>query len=141
MLQQSHVVMPSGDELKLSCKANGKAPITYTWYKNSKKFLTRRVDSSLVTNRAELVLKDLVPSDSATYTCKVRNNISMIQHNFSLIVQGRSFYSLPTQWRCNCVDCAGNICISDGFIISLSSIASGKVRLALFAVISDVFLN
>jgi Immunoglobulin I-set domain. len=90
MSLQSHVVMPSGDELKLNCKANGKAPIVYTWYKDNELLLTRRVDSSLVTNRPELLLKDLVPSDSATYTCKVRNNNSMIQHNFSLTVQGRS---------------------------------------------------
>ena len=85
---RSHLVMPSGDELQLDCKANGKAPIIYTWYKDNEILLTRRVDSSLVTDRPQLILKDLVPSDSATYTCKVRNNMSSIHHNFTLTVQG-----------------------------------------------------
>lgn len=87
---QSHVVMPSGDELKFNCKAIGKSPIVYRWYKDGKPLVTRRVDSSLITNRPELLLKDLVPSDSATYTCKVRNNISSIQHNFSLTVHEKT---------------------------------------------------
>lgn len=91
MKMRSQLVMPSGDELKWDCKANGKEPIVYTWYKNNEKLFTRRVDSSLVTDQPQLVLKDLVPSDSAIYTCKVRNNMSSIQHNFTLTVQGLYF--------------------------------------------------
>ncbi|XP_066927035.1 fibroblast growth factor receptor 2-like isoform X2 [Clytia hemisphaerica] len=87
---QSHIVMPSGDVLKLDCKAIGKEPIRYSWYKDGKILLTRRVDSSLVTDRHDLILKDLVPSDSATYTCKVENNFKVIQHNFTLTVQEKT---------------------------------------------------
>ena len=92
---QSHIVMPSGDVLKLDCKATGKPPIRYSWYKDGKILLTRRVDSSLVTDRHDLILKDLVPSDSATYTCKVENNVKVIQHNFTLTVQGMVLFFRP----------------------------------------------
>ncbi|XP_066926169.1 fibroblast growth factor receptor homolog 1-like, partial [Clytia hemisphaerica] len=79
---------------KQDCKAIGKEPIRYSWYKDGKILLTRRVDSSLVTDRHDLILKDLVPSDSATYTCKVENNFKIIQHNFTLTVQGKENHTV-----------------------------------------------
>ena len=92
---QSHIVMPSGDVLKLDCKATGTPPIRYSWYKDGKILLARCINSiaSLIVNdRHDLILKDLVPSDSATYTCKVENNIKVIQHNFRLTVQGKVLF-------------------------------------------------
>ena len=82
--------MPSGDYVTLNCKARGRKPINYRWYKNGKRLMSRRTDSSLVTDQSELTLRSLVASDSASYTCKVTNIVDSIEHSFSLVVQGKN---------------------------------------------------
>lgn len=90
---QRKAVSPASNDLTFNCRAIGTEPIRYTWYKNNIIFHARRVDSTLQTDKPELKLKDLVPSDSATYTCEARNNFGFIRYNFSLAVQGMLWFS------------------------------------------------
>ena len=98
MKLQRHLVSPSSEDLTLGCKAKGEQPIRYKWYKNNKLLLTRRVDSGLETDKPFLKLKDLVPSDSATYTCVAENSEARISFNFSLNVQGKLTVKLSIEF-------------------------------------------
>ena len=82
------VVSPSGEKHTFSCHAIGDSPIIYTWYKDGLLLQTRRIDSSFNAQQAELILRDLVLSDTGNYTCKVKNDNDEIEFHFELRVQG-----------------------------------------------------
>ena len=89
-----------GHSVVLKCKAEGAAPLKYTWLKDGKILRARILDPYLNTSIWYLKLKDLVPGDTGLYTCIVSNPYGSINHTFTVRVQGEyrrgwvSFYPL-----------------------------------------------
>ena len=72
----------------LKCKADGAAPLKYTWLKDGMILRGRTLDPYLNTSIWYLELKDLVPGDAGEYTCIVSNPYGSINHTYSVRVQG-----------------------------------------------------
>ena len=77
-----------GHSVMLKCKAEGAAPLKYTWLKEGKILRARILDPYLNTSIWYLKLKDLVPGDAGEYTCIVSNPYGSINHTYSVRVQG-----------------------------------------------------
>ena len=80
--------MPAGHSVMLKCKADGAAPLKYTWLKDGMILRGRTLDPYLNTSIWYLKLKDLVPGDAGEYTCIVSNPYGSINHTYSVRVQG-----------------------------------------------------
>ncbi|XP_073239422.1 fibroblast growth factor receptor 3-like isoform X2 [Porites lutea] len=80
--------LPTGHSVMLKCKADGAAPLKYTWLKDGKILRGRTLDPYLNTSIWYLKLKDLVPGDAGEYTCIVSNPYGSINHTYSVRVQG-----------------------------------------------------
>lgn len=63
------------------------------WTKNDEPI--NRSVGRVLTKKWSIVLEDLVPKDSGSYTCKVCNPHDCITHTYKLIVQGKSESILP----------------------------------------------
>ena len=77
-----------GHSVMLKCKAEGAAPLKYTWLKDGRILRARILDPYLNTSIWYLKLKDLAPGDAGQYTCIVSNPYGSINHTFTVRVQG-----------------------------------------------------
>ena len=91
-LQQKLLALPVGNSVKLDCSADGYPKPGVAWYKNGKPF-TERKGSFLYLdwNSYVVALKDVVPSDTGTYSCNVSNHLGWINHSYYLDVHGKVF--------------------------------------------------
>ena len=91
-LQQKLIALPVGNSVKLDCSADGYPKPEVAWYKNGKPF-TRRKGSFLYLDWKKYVvaLKDVVPSDTGTYSCNVSNYLGWINHSYYVDVHGKVF--------------------------------------------------
>ena len=89
-LQQKLIALPVGNSVKLDCSADGYPKPEVAWYKNGKPF-TRRKGSFLYLDWKKYVvaLKDVVPSDTGTYSCNVSNHLGWINQSYYLDVRGK----------------------------------------------------
>ncbi|XP_054853057.1 V-set and immunoglobulin domain-containing protein 4 isoform X1 [Eublepharis macularius] len=64
-------ILPRGKNISLTCQANGSPPITYRWFKAG-----QQGDAERVGETAVLHFDGLQVSDTGTYYCEVRNQVS-----------------------------------------------------------------
>ena len=74
-LQQKVIVLPVGNSAKLDCSADGYPRPWVAWYKNGKPLNERRGSSLYLDWKYVLALRDVVPSDTGTYSCNVSNHL------------------------------------------------------------------
>ena len=88
-LQKTLFALPVGKSVKLDCSAKGYPHPTIAWYKNRKPFNERRGRLPYLDGKYVLRLKDVVPSDTGTYTCNVSNHLGWINHSYYVDVHGK----------------------------------------------------
>lgn len=66
-----------GRAANLSCLGTGDKPITYTWYKNDRKFQSTQ---DFRKDKKDLVFKEIIRADEAAYTCEVTNPFGSDKH-------------------------------------------------------------
>ena len=89
-LQQKLIALPVGNSAKLDCSADGYPIPRVAWYKNGKPFNERKGSSLYLDDwKYVLPLKDVVPSDSGTYSCNVSNHLGWINQSYVLDVHGK----------------------------------------------------
>ena len=89
-LQQKVIALPVGNSVKLDCSADGYPKPEVAWYKNGKPFTKRRGGSLYLDWKSYVVaLKDVVPSDTGTYSCNVSNHLGWINQSYYLNVHGK----------------------------------------------------
>ena len=88
-LQKTLLALPVGNSVKLDCSAKGYPHPTIAWYKNGKPFDERRGRLLYLDGKYVLRLKDVVPSDTGTYTCNVSNHLGWINHSYYVDVHGK----------------------------------------------------
>ena len=59
------------------------------WYKNGKPLKERRGSSLYLDWKYVLALKEVVPSDTRTYSCNVSSHLGWINHSYYLDVYGK----------------------------------------------------
>ena len=89
-LQQKLIALPVGNSVRLDCSADGYPKPEVAWYKNGKPF-TKRKGRKVWKRKYVLALKDVVPSDTGTYSCNVSNHLGWINHSYYLDVHGKVF--------------------------------------------------
>ena len=87
-LQQKVIALPVGNSVKLDCFADGYPKPEVAWYKNGKPF-TKRKGRKVWKRKYVLALKDVVPSDTGTYSCNVSNYLGWINHTYYVDVHGK----------------------------------------------------
>ena len=90
-LQQELIALRVGNSAKLDCFADGYPIPRVAWYKNGKPFTERRGCFLYLDWKYVLTLKDVVPSDTGTYSCNVSNHLGWINHSYYLDVHGKVF--------------------------------------------------
>ena len=90
-LQQKVIALPVGNSAKLDCSADGYPRPWVAWYKNGKPFTERRGSSLYLDWKYVLALRDVVPSDTGTYSCNVSNYLGWINHTYYVDVRGKVF--------------------------------------------------
>ena len=88
-LQRKLIALPVGNSVKLDCSANGLPIPRVAWYKNGKPFTKRRGSSLYLDWKYVLVLENVVPSDTGTYSCNVSNYLGWINHTYYVDVHGK----------------------------------------------------
>ena len=88
-LQQKLIAPPVGNSAKLDRSADGYPTPRVAWYKNGKPFNERRGSSLYLDWKYVLALKEVVPSDTGTYSCNVSNLLGWINHSYYLDVYGK----------------------------------------------------
>ena len=88
-LQQKLIALPVGNSAKLDCSADGYPRPWVAWYKNGKPFNERRGSSLYLDWKYVLALKEVVPSDTGTYSCNVSNYLGWINHTYDIDVHGK----------------------------------------------------
>ncbi|CAH3173656.1 unnamed protein product [Porites lobata] len=81
-LQRTLLALPVGNSVKLDCSAKGYPHPTIAWYKNGKPFNERRGRLLYLDGKYVFRLKDVVPSDTGTYTCNISNHLGWINHSY-----------------------------------------------------------
>ena len=90
-LRRNLLAVPVGNSVKLDCSAEGLPRPTVKWYKDGALFKERKGGSRVYLTRFTTVLslRDLVPTDSGTYTCNVSNPYGWINHTYKVDVHGK----------------------------------------------------
>ena len=90
-MMRNLLAVPVGNSVKLDCSADGNPPPTVKWYKDGKLFEERKGGNKLYLSQWTniLNLKDLVPSDTGSYTCNVSNSYGWINHTYKVDVHGK----------------------------------------------------
>ncbi|XP_078358651.1 fibroblast growth factor receptor-like 1 isoform X2 [Oculina patagonica] len=90
-LARNLLAFPVGNSVKLDCSADGYPRPTVRWYKDGALFQKRKGGSRLYLSPWTLLLtmKDLVPTDTGTYTCNVSNPYGWINHTYEVDVHER----------------------------------------------------
>lgn len=91
-MKRNLLAVPVGNSVKLDCSADGNPPPTVKWYKDGKLFKERKGGNKLYLSQWAniLNLKDLVPSDTGSYTCNVSNSYGWINHTYKVDVHERA---------------------------------------------------
>ncbi|XP_037952597.1 fibroblast growth factor receptor homolog 1-like [Teleopsis dalmanni] len=82
------LVKPSGSFIQLNCAAVGVPEPNITWTRN-KTISLRSFQGRIKRNKWSIIIEDLVPDDSAEYSCKVCNSLGCIEHITKLIINDR----------------------------------------------------
>lgn len=82
------LVKPAGNMVRMKCLASGNPVPNITWYKNDKTPVERNL-GSIKTSRWQIMLEDLVTTDSGNYTCVVCNIKGCINFTYKLEVIGK----------------------------------------------------
>lgn len=83
------LVKPAGNMVRMKCPAEGNPVPNITWYKNNKNPVTRNL-GQVRSNRYQILLEDLVTSDSGNYTCVVCNIKGCINFTYKLEIIGKA---------------------------------------------------
>ena len=89
--RRNNLEVPVGNSVKLDCSAYGHPRPTVKWYKDGALFKERKGGSTLYLSpwTTVLSLRDLLPTDSGTYTCNVSNPYGWINHTYKVDVHGK----------------------------------------------------
>ncbi|KAL3112806.1 hypothetical protein niasHT_019780 [Heterodera trifolii] len=88
----SHIVIPAGRTLKLSCKAGGQPEPQVVWRKGDEEILRNsesRTGSLFQLKKWTLELEDATENDSGEYACEAFNSAGLIVRRFRVEVQDR----------------------------------------------------
>lgn len=83
-------VKPAGNMVRMKCPAEGNPVPNITWYKNDKTPVTRNL-GTIRSTRWQILLEDLVTSDSGNYTCQVCNIKGCISFTYKLEIVGKLY--------------------------------------------------
>ncbi|XP_013392958.1 fibroblast growth factor receptor-like 1 [Lingula anatina] len=84
-MRRKNIQRPVGSSVRFKCKASGKPRPTILWYKDSKELTEEDIGHAKKT-RWTLKLRNLKKEDSGKYTCKVTNQVGMINYTYELDV-------------------------------------------------------
>uniref|UniRef100_A0A914HYJ7 receptor protein-tyrosine kinase n=1 Tax=Globodera rostochiensis TaxID=31243 RepID=A0A914HYJ7_GLORO len=88
----THIVIPAGRTLKLSCKAGGQPEPQVVWRKDNEEILRdteSKTGSLFQLKKWTLELEDATENDSGEYVCEVFNSAGLIVRRFRVEVQDR----------------------------------------------------
>lgn len=86
------MVKPAGNMVRMKCPASGNPVPNITWHKNDRTPFNRNL-GTIRYSRWQIMLEDLVTSDTGNYTCVVCNIHGCINFTYKLEVLGKSFFS------------------------------------------------
>lgn len=84
------IAVPVGNSIRMDCSAKGNPQPVVSWYKDGKKFNTRK-DGIITLSSYNFILqlRDVVPLDSGMYTCNVTNAYGWINYTYRVDVRGK----------------------------------------------------
>ena len=73
------------EKVKLTCKAEGSQPISYTWTKDGKPLNLKKYEAHKFTLR----IGNVAISDKGNYTCTASNSFGSNSYRYTLLVIGK----------------------------------------------------